>query len=150
MLRHLICSNCGKDFKTYHKSQYLCSTKCRSEIKETSQAKKCITCGKIYIVQKYRSSKTKYCSRSCLAKTHLKKFSEFWFKPSNQAAHKYKQIMINGKPMREHRWIMQNHLGRKLSKDEHVHHIDGNGMNNEISNLIVLSNANHQKLHRKN
>lgn len=63
----------------------------------------------------------------------------------NSTVKKYKQIMVNGKLVREHRWLMEQHLGRKLESWEHVHHIDGNHLNNAIENLIVLSNAEHQK-----
>lgn len=35
----------------------------------------------------------------------------------------------------QHRYVMAKHLGRVLSKDESVHHIDGDRANNNISNL---------------
>lgn len=35
----------------------------------------------------------------------------------------------------EHRYIMAKHLGRPLTKNESVHHIDGNRENNDLSNL---------------
>jgi len=38
---------------------------------------------------------------------------------------------------------MELHLGRKLSTDEHVHHIDGNKLNNDIQNLTILSRSDH-------
>lgn len=47
-----------------------------------------------------------------------------------------------------HRYIMEQHLGRTLSKDEIVHHIDGNKHNNSIENLVVMTNAEHSRLHR--
>jgi len=40
---------------------------------------------------------------------------------------------------------MEQFLGRKLEKWEHVHHIDGNHLNNNIENLEVLTNADHQR-----
>lgn len=43
---------------------------------------------------------------------------------------------------------MENHLGRKLRTDEHVHHIDGDGHNNAISNLIVESIQEHMRFHQ--
>ena len=57
----------------------------------------------------------------------------------------YKQITINGKRVRLHRFLMEIELGRKLESWEHVHHIDGNHLNNNIENLEVLSNSEHQK-----
>lgn len=37
------------------------------------------------------------------------------------------------------KWIMENHLGRKLTQNETVDHIDNNPLNNDISNLQILS-----------
>ena len=37
--------------------------------------------------------------------------------------------------IREHRLVMENHIGRYLTKDEVVHHKDENPSNNDISNL---------------
>jgi hypothetical protein len=47
----------------------------------------------------------------------------------------------------KHRWIMEQHLGRKLEKHEVVHHIDGNTLNNEIDNLKVMFYKCHSQLH---
>ena len=47
----------------------------------------------------------------------------------------------------EHRVVMENHLGRILRKDEYVHHIDGNSLNNKLSNLMVVSPSEHRRLH---
>lgn len=50
----------------------------------------------------------------------------------------------------EHRLVMEKHLGRKLKKDEVVHHIDGDKKNNEINNLMLFaSNSDHIKHHAK-
>lgn len=62
---------------------------------------------------------------------------------------KYKYITINGKTVREHRYIMEQHLRRKLSPKEVVHHKDGNGRNNDIDNLIVLPYNQHCKQERR-
>lgn len=48
-----------------------------------------------------------------------------------------------------HRVVMEQHLGRELLPDEHVHHKDGNVLNNDISNLELTSNSSHRKLHAK-
>lgn len=47
----------------------------------------------------------------------------------------------------EHRYVIECALGRALTHDECVHHIDGDKLNNDISNLQVLTRSNHCKLH---
>lgn len=48
--------------------------------------------------------------------------------------------------IRKHRQVMEAHLGRYLTKDEVVHHIDKNIKNNNIDNLELIQN---QSIHRK-
>lgn len=49
----------------------------------------------------------------------------------------------------EHDLVMEKHIGRFLDDGEVVHHIDGNKENNDISNLMLLTNSEHGKLHGK-
>lgn len=46
-----------------------------------------------------------------------------------------------------HRVVVENKLGRLLSKSEVVHHVDGNKKNNDSSNLKVSSRENHARYH---
>jgi len=51
--------------------------------------------------------------------------------------------------MLEHRFIMETILGRKLSSNELVHHKNRNTFDNRISNLQLISRADHAALHMK-
>lgn len=57
----------------------------------------------------------------------------------------------NGKKIRisEHRFIMEKYLGRKLKRNEHIHHLNGIRDDNRLSNLIVLNETEHARLHNK-
>ena len=63
---------------------------------------------------------------------------------------KYKKIRLNKtETIDEHRHIMQVHLGRKLSREETVHHKNGNPRDNRLENLEVLPLSEHARLHKK-
>ena len=53
----------------------------------------------------------------------------------------------NESAQRVHRLLMEAFLGRALTDDEVVHHIDLNKLNNEISNIKVMTRAEHARLH---
>jgi DNA-binding NarL/FixJ family response regulator len=60
----------------------------------------------------------------------------------------YKAIKVNGKKSDEHRYIMEQYLGRELSRNEVVHHKDGQKDNNEIENLEVMDLSEHSRQHQ--
>jgi hypothetical protein len=47
-----------------------------------------------------------------------------------------------------HRLVMEKMIGRPLRSDEIVHHIDGNKLNNDPSNLQIVTRAEHIRIHK--
>jgi len=48
-----------------------------------------------------------------------------------------------------HRYVLAKYLGRPLTRDEIVHHINGDKKDNRVENLIIMSRVNHLSLHHK-
>lgn len=78
------------------------------------------------------------------------KNTEFYNKKINPGTqiNKYGYLCFKNSNIPVHRYIMQKHLGRKLSPLEVVHHKDGNKLNNNIWNLKLFPNqAEHTRYH---
>ena len=152
------CLFCEKNFKKRRSSTKYCSRTCLSSdlarkgisCKKPKTGKNiiCQFCKKGFYVPLYRIKRgdVQFCSRKCLAKIHLAKFADYRFKPQSRPKRQYKCVKINGKRVREHRFIMETYLKRKLESWEHVHHINGDGLDNRLENLVILSNSDHQKV----
>ena len=61
----------------------------------------------------------------------------------------YKVNTGANKQQYEHIVIMEKHIGRKLLKNEVVHHIDFNPSNNKINNLLLTTHGKHIWIHRR-
>jgi hypothetical protein len=59
----------------------------------------------------------------------------------------YVEIKTEDGWKREHRLVMEKHLGFSLEVDEIVHHIDGDKTNNVIENLRLMTHGEHTRMH---
>lgn len=95
----------------------------------------CLNCGKQF---KGFTKNSKYCSKGCFKQS----FTNTKKNPYKYDSQNYKQNLW------QHRNIVENVLKRKLNTNEVIHHMDLNPLNNELTNLIVLSRSKHSSLHQ--
>ena len=62
---------------------------------------------------------------------------------------RYHKMRVDGKQVCVHRYVMEQHLGHPLKRNEFVHHINGNRYDNRIENLRVILPGDHSRLHNK-
>lgn len=145
----MMCQICKKEFKIYANDYRVkegkniyCSKKCSNEASKKGNIVKCKYCNK-----KFYSTRNDFCSKKCVYEYKKKNYIH---RPYDEGD--YKAIYIEGYNKRGnaklHRYIMEQYLGRKLTNNEVVHHIDGNKQNNNINNLKVMTRGEHSRLHR--
>lgn len=146
-----ICKLCGKNFMTYpseiNKGKGKnCSRRCADISKRTKKKKNCKNCGKFFIARgtQLAIGQGVFCSHSC-------KFTGKW--NSNWVGGRVKSngyvAVRDGKNKYkyEHRLIIEKLIRRKLKSDEVVHHKNHNKLDNRISNLQVMTMADHARHH---
>lgn len=167
------CDNCGKEHykpgaKIKRSNNLFCSKKCFDVYRLNRVVVVCQNCGKkINRVPSHANRGGKYivCGRECLSKLwEGKNHSGFFkvgnrldkcinFKDGKQECNGYIAVLRPDHPhcnsrgyVYEHRLVMESSVGRYLTKEEVVHHIDFNKQNNNINNLMLFKN---DKEHRQ-
>ena len=113
----------------------------------------CPVCKKVFLDLVGRKRTT--CSRVCNAKLTIKLHPEKYKGWKNMRGYIYlylpehKNANSDGY-YAQHRYIMEQHIGRTLNKREIVHHLNGIKNDNRIENLELLSSSKeHYRIHRK-
>lgn len=114
----------------------------------------CDCCGKQYkvIYRNYLKSQIKrdnsgetFCSKCAVSKSNQNRKGNG--KDYYISGDGYKMVRTGDKQngigwraySKEHKVVIEQYIGRKLKKGEVVHHIDGNKLNNNLSNLFLCS-----------
>lgn len=124
----------------------------RDTASSTMIDKTCQFCGKRFKIfpAHAREGRGKYCSRKCLGQRPKKPEDHPRWKGGrrvNSNGYVYIRVGVHQEIL-EHRHVIQEYLGRKLRRDEHVHHKNGVKTDNRLENLEVMLAGDHNRHHK--
>lgn len=105
----------------------------------------CEHCGTAF---SYKDKSARFCSTRCFAKSRPMEKHPQWGGGKTKTRRGYIHVrMGNDTRQYEHRAIAERILGRKLSFNEVVHHVNGDKSDNRNCNLLICGRGYHKWLH---
>ena len=115
----------------------------------------CDLCKKVFFGYSRRRFCSQRCAREKIGSELRGKDSPHW-NGGTQIRNGYREVYSPNHPHKkynkyvsEHRLAMEKHLGRYLTKDELVHHTNGDRLDNKIENLQLMKRGQHLSHHHK-
>lgn len=148
------CIRCGKEFrrKSVGKRRKFCSAKCYHDSRQNRVTGKCVGCGcELVRTQSRLSAVNWFCSKRCRGNFQVGSGNANW-KGGRwiQNGKRYSYVVRNvsrNKKTSESRMVMELKVGRSLTFNDCVHHINGNPFDNREENLQLMTRSEHSKLH---
>lgn len=144
-----LCSGkfCNKDIFTVFNTLRYCAPGCNTTTGKREFT--CTNCNKQFLRRTPRGirSKRPFCTIHCyfIFNNGLNhsgyKGKEFLDKKG------YRVVSISGRRIKEHRWVMEQCIGRPLTPNEVVHHINHNKSDNRLENLKIMLPGEHTAMH---
>lgn len=146
----VMCETCGNAFfvkSSDHRlkaggSVRFCSRKCAADRLKTGEEKKCKYCGKTFY-----TTRNEFCSKECCRSFRKQNYKHKTYLENGYICEYHAGYNRKGNA-KQHRIIMERHLGRRLTMNEVVHHLNGDKTDNRLENLIVLQRGEHSRMHR--
>jgi endogenous inhibitor of DNA gyrase (YacG/DUF329 family) len=149
------CAICGEPVwrMKSEKSKRFCSRDCATAGNRNGDEKECEGCGSLFYV--VPSAPSRFCTRECYESHRQVRSSVGRMHNGRHVIRDWSGYLRIWEPdhpssmqgrVLEHRWIVEQALGRYLATDEHVHHLNGVKDDNRPENLQLLDAQAHRLL----